>query len=225
MNEIPNHYEPKEIEDRIYKYWQDNQLFSAKANPDKKPFCIVIPPPNVTGILHMGHALNNTCQDILIRLKRMQGFASLWMPGTDHAGIATQNVVERQLAKEGLKRQDLGREKFLERVWQWKEQYGSTIIHQLKKLGASCDWSRTRFTMDEEYSRAVKEVFVRLWSKKPRGLIYQDDKVINWCPRCQTALSDEEAPHRKLQGNLYYLRYPFKEEIQNPNFANYIVVA
>lgn len=217
MNEISGRYNSQEVEDRIYKFWQDNNLFSAKSNPAKKPFCIVIPPPNVTGILHMGHALNNTYQDILIRLKRMQGFESLWMPGTDHAGIATQNVVERQLVKEGLKRQDLGREKFLQRVEQWKEQYGSTIIKQLKKLGASCDWPRARFTMDEGYSEAVKEVFVRLWNK---GLIYQDDKIINWCPRCQTALSDEEAPHRQLQGNLYYLRYPFKE---NPDA--YVTVA
>ncbi|TAN62845.1 valine--tRNA ligase [bacterium] len=208
MNELSSRYNPKEVEDRIYQSWQDNNLFSAKANPDKKPFCIVIPPPNVTGILHMGHALNSTYQDILIRLKRMQGFESLWVPGTDHAGIATQNVVERKLSKEGLKRQDLGREEFLEKVWLWKEEYGSTIIHQLKKLGASCDWQRARFTMDEQYSEAVKEVFVRLWNK---GLIYQDNKIINWCPRCQTALSDEEAPHRQVQGNLYYLRYPVKQ--------------
>ena len=221
MNEIPNHYEPKEIEDRIYKYWQDNQLFSAKVNPAKKPFCIVIPPPNVTGILHMGHALNNTCQDILIRLKRMQGFASLWMPGTDHAGIATQNVVERQLAKEGLKRQDLGREKFLERVWLWREQYGLTIIHQLKKLGASCDWARERFTMDGEYSEAVKEVFIRLYQK---DLIYRGNYIINWCPRCQTALSDEEAPHREVEGKLYYIRYPIRET-RKGNIPDFIVVA
>lgn len=211
MNELSSRYNPKEVEDRVYQSWQDNNLFSAKANPDKKPFCIVIPPPNVTGILHMGHALNNTYQDILIRLKRMQGFESLWMPGTDHAGIATQNVVERKLSKEGLRRQDLGREKFLEKVWLWKEEYGSTIIHQLKKLGASCDWQRARFTMDEEYSEAVKEVFVRLWNK---GLVYQDNKIINWCPRCQTALSDEEAPHREIEGNLYYIRYPFKKVSQ-----------
>ena len=208
MQELDSRYNSKEVEDRIYAYWQEHNLCAAKVNPDKKPFCIVIPPPNVTGILHMGHALNNTYQDILIRLKRMQGFESLWMPGTDHAGIATQNVVERQLAKEGLKRQDLGREKFLERTWQWQEQYGSTIIRQLKKLGASCDWPRLRFTMDEEYSQAVKEVFVALWNK---GLIYQDDKIINWCPRCQTALSDEEAAHREIQGSLYYIRYPLKK--------------
>jgi len=224
MNEIPTRYNPKETEDKWYKFWEEKNLFAAKPNPSKKSFCIVIPPPNVTGILHMGHALNNTIQDILTRFHRMKGEESLWMPGTDHAGIATQNVVEKSIAKQGLKRQDLGREKFIERVWQWKELYGSTIIRQLKKLGASCDWSRTRFTMDDDYSRAVREVFVALWSKEPTGLIYQDDKVINWCPRCQTALSDEEAPHRELQGNLYYLRYPFKG--QSPSgTVPYIVVA
>lgn len=217
MNEIPSRYNPKETEDKWYKFWQEHNYFCAKANPQKKPFCIVIPPPNVTGILHMGHALNNTIQDILIRYQRMKGKETLWMPGTDHAGIATQNVVEKSIAKEGLKRQDLGREKFIERVWQWKEQYGSTIIKQLKKLGASCDWARTRFTMDEDYSRAVTEVFIRLYEK---GLIYQGNYIINWCPRCQTALSDEEAPHQELQGNLYYLKYTFKEK---PN--EFIVVA
>ncbi|MDD5518428.1 MAG: valine--tRNA ligase, partial [Candidatus Omnitrophica bacterium] len=217
MDEIPKQYNPKDTEDKWYKFWEENNLFAAKTNPVKKPYTIVIPPPNVTGILHMGHALNNTIQDILIRYQRMKGLEALWMPGTDHAGIATQNVVEKAIAKEGLKRQDLGREKFIERVWAWKEQYGSTIIRQLKKLGASCDWKRERFTMDEEYSEAVKDAFVMLWKK---GLIYQDDKIINWCPRCQTALSDEEAPHRELQGNLYYLKYPFKD---NPD--EFIVVA
>src|SRR3990167_3659797 len=222
MIELNSRYEPKEVEDRIYKYWQERNLFAARANPDKKPFCVVIPPPNVTGILHMGHALNNTYQDILIRLNRMRGFESLWMSGTDHAGIATQNVVERKLAKEGLKRQDLGRDKFLERVWQWKEEYGSTIIKQLKKLGSSCDWERTRFTMDEEYSQAVREVFVRLWDK---GLIYQGDRIINWCPRCQTALSDEEAVHREIEGNLYYIKYPIKPTADSRQLtADYIVV-
>jgi len=219
MNEIPSRYNPKETEDKWYRFWEEKNLFAAKPNPalpgrqaGKKPFCIVIPPPNVTGILHMGHALNNTIQDILIRYHRMKGEESLWMPGTDHAGIATQNVVEKAIAKEGLERQDLGREKFLERVWQWKEQYGSTIIKQLKKMGASCDWSRTRFTMDEEYSKAVIEVFVRLYEK---GLIYQGNYIINWCPRCQTALSDEEAPHREIQGHLYYIKYPLEESIVN----------
>ncbi|HLD41356.1 MAG TPA: valine--tRNA ligase, partial [Candidatus Omnitrophota bacterium] len=205
--ELESRYNSKEVEDRIYAFWQEQGLFVAKVNLDKKPFCIVIPPPNVTGILHMGHALNNAYQDILVRLKRMRGFESLWMPGTDHAGIATQNVVERQLAKEGLKRQDLGREKFLERAWQWKEEYGVTIIRQLKKLGSSCDWERARFTMDEEYSKSVKEVFVKLWDK---GLIYKGDRIINWCPRCQTALSDEEAVHHEVEGNLYYIKYPLK---------------
>ncbi|MGE5197472.1 MAG: valine--tRNA ligase [Deltaproteobacteria bacterium] len=211
MEQLPTRYNPKETEDKWYKFWEDNNFFSAKPAAGKKPFCIVIPPPNVTGILHMGHALNNTVQDILIRYHRMKGEESLWMPGTDHAGIATQNVVEKAIAKEGLKRSDLGREKFIERVWLWREQYGSTIIRQLKKLGSSCDWPRTRFTMDAEYSRAVIEVFVRLYEN---GLIYQGDYIINWCPRCQTALSDEEAPHKEIEGKLYYLRYPFKN---NPN--------
>ncbi len=224
MNEIPSRYNPREAEDKWYKFWEENNFFAAKPDPSpKKPFCIVIPPPNVTGILHMGHALNNTIQDILIRYHRMKGEESLWMPGTDHAGIATQNVVEKAIAKEGLKRQDLGREKFIERVWQWKEQYGFTIIHQLKKLGASCDWLRQRFTMDEEYSKAVIEVFVRLYE---RGLIYRGSYIINWCPRCQTALSDEEAQHRELQGNLYYLRYPIKEGLSpKGTVPPYIVVA
>ena len=208
--ELSKQYNPKDTESKWYKIWEENNLFSAKPTSDKPPYCIVIPPPNITGILHMGHALNNTIQDILIRYHRMKGFETLWMPGTDHAGIATQNVVERSIAKEGLKRQDLGRDKFIERVRLWKEQYGSTIIYQLKKLGASCDWPRERFTMDEEYSKAVRQAFVTLWSKKPAGLIYQDDKIINWCPRCQTALSDEEASHVELQGNLYYLRYPLR---------------
>ncbi|MCM8780857.1 MAG: valine--tRNA ligase [Candidatus Omnitrophica bacterium] len=198
-------YNPKHTEEKWYRFWEENNLFTAKPDPSKKPFCIVIPPPNVTGILHMGHALNNTIQDILIRYHRMKGDETLWMPGTDHAGIATQNVVEKAIAKEGLKRQDLGREKFIERVWQWKQQYGSTIINQLKRLGASCDWRHSRFTMDEGYSQAVTEVFVRLYKK---GVIYQDNYIVNWCPRCQTALSDEEAPHKEIEGNLYYIRYP-----------------
>ena len=217
MTELSTKYNPKEVEDRIYKFWQDNNLFSAKTNSKKNPFCIVIPPPNITGVLHMGHALNNTIQDILIRYKRMQGFETLWMPGTDHAGIATQNAVERELAKEGKRRQDIGRDEFLKKLWAWREEYGDTIILQLKKLGASCDWSRTRFTMDEHYSEAIKEVFVRLYEK---GLIYQGEYIINWCPRCQTALSDEEAQHKEVKGALYYFRYPFKD---NPK--KYVVLA
>ena len=206
--ELSKQYNPESTEDKWYKFWEENNLFSAKISPGKKPYSIVIPPPNVTGVLHMGHALNNTIQDILIRYHKMKGFETLWMPGTDHAGIATQNVVEKSLSKEGLSRQQLGRDKFIERVWLWKEQHGSTIIRQLKKLGASCDWNRLRFTMDQEYSIAVTEVFVRLYEKK---LIYQGQYIINWCPRCQTALSDEEAAHAELQGSLYYLKYPLKD--------------
>ncbi|MDD5566531.1 MAG: valine--tRNA ligase, partial [Candidatus Omnitrophica bacterium] len=217
MDTIPSRYNPKETEDKWYALWQEQELFRACPDKAKKPYCIVIPPPNVTGILHMGHALNNTIQDILIRYHRMKGFESLWMPGTDHAGIATQNVVEKAIAKEGLRRNDLRREQFIERVWQWKEQYGSTIIKQLKKLGASCDWQRLRFTMDAEYSKAVVEVFVRLFEK---GLIYQGSYIINWCPRCATALSDEEAPHHEIQGNLYYLKYPYSRDP-----AKFVVVA
>ncbi|MDD4907467.1 MAG: valine--tRNA ligase [Candidatus Omnitrophica bacterium] len=209
MIEISSRYNPRETEDKWYKYWEEHKFFRGKANPAKEPFSIVIPPPNVTGILHMGHALNNTIQDILIRYNRMAGKEALWMPGVDHAGIATQNVVEKQIAKEGLKRQDLGREKFLERVWVWKEQYGSTIVSQLKKLGSSCDWDRMRFTMDEGYSDAVTEIFTKLYQE---GLIYRGTYIINWCPRCQTALSDEEAPHKDLEGSLYYLKYPFKDD-------------
>ncbi len=222
MQDIPSRYNPKEVEDKIYRFWQENNLFAAEFDAERKPYSIVIPPPNITGILHMGHALNNTIQDILIRYHRMLGEESLWMPGTDHAGIATQNVVERSIAKDGLKRQDLGREKFLERVWEWRETYGSTIINQLKKLGCACDWQRTRFTMDKDYSKAVKEVFVTLWNN---GLIYQGDYIINWCPRCQTALSDEEAPHQDMVGKLYYIRYPFTDKKVKLRGKNYIVVA
>ncbi|MFA5093371.1 MAG: valine--tRNA ligase [Candidatus Omnitrophota bacterium] len=209
--ELSKQYNPKETEDKWYKIWEEKSLFKAQISPDKRPYTIVIPPPNVTGILHMGHALNNSIQDILIRYKKMKGYQTLWMPGTDHAGIATQNVVEKAIAKEGLKRQDLGRENFIQKVWSWKEQYGSTIIHQLKKLGCSCDWDRLRFTMDADYSTAVTEVFVRLYEKK---LIYQGSYIINWCPRCQTALSDEEAAHADLTGQLYYLKYPLKDNPQ-----------
>lgn len=204
MIDIPTKYDPKITEDKWYKYWEDSGFFKAKADPDKKPYTIVIPPPNITGILHMGHALNNSIQDILIRYKRMRGYEVLWLPGTDHAGIATQNVVEKQLAKENLKRQDVGRDEFLKRVWKWRDEYGNTIITQLKKLGCSCDWSRTRFTMDEGLSDAVLEVFVKLYEK---GLIYKGDYIINWCPRCQTALSDEEAERRDIDGMLYYIKY------------------
>ncbi|MFC1666795.1 valine--tRNA ligase [Candidatus Omnitrophota bacterium] len=210
MKEIPSRYNPQEIEKAIYSKWEREGLFSARPSLSKKPFTIAIPPPNVTGILHMGHALNNTLQDILIRWKRMQGFASLWVPGTDHAGIATQNVVEKKLAKEGKMRDDLGREEFLREVWKWQKEHGSVIIDQLKRLGSSCDWDRLRFTMDKEYSRAVTEAFGSLWSRPPTGEIYPGERIINWCPRCKTALSDEEAPHQEKKGFLYYIKYPIK---------------
>ena len=198
-------YDPKSVEDKWYQYWLDNDVFHSEPHADRTPYTIVIPPPNVTDVLHMGHAYNNTIQDIFIRYKRMSGFETLWMPGTDHAGIATQNVVEKALAKEGTTRHDLGREKFVERVWQWREKYGSTIIRQLKRLGCSCDWVRERFTMDERLISAVLEVFVRLYEK---GLIYRGKYIVNWCPRCRTALSDEEAIHREHNGHLWYVKYP-----------------
>ncbi len=208
MEELAKKYSFKEIEEKQYLFCEQKSFFHASIDSSKKPFSIVIPPPNVTGILHMGHALNNTIQDILIRYKKMCGFESLWMPGTDHAGIATQNVVERKIAKNGVTRDQIGREKFLEHVWAWKQEYGSTIIKQLRRLACACDWQRTRFTMDEGYSDAVLEVFIRLYEK---GLIYRGNYIINWCPRCQTALSDEEAPHKDTQGFLYHIKYPIKD--------------
>ncbi len=209
-------YDPKQVEKNWYQYWLKKGYFAASVKTRKKPYTIVIPPPNVTGILHMGHALNNTLQDILIRTKRMQGFETLWMPGTDHAGIATQNVVEKSLKEEGLSRHALGREAFLERVWKWREKYGNTIIRQLHRLGCSCDWPRTRFTMDEGLSKAVREVFVRLYEK---GLIYRGRYIINWCPRCQTALSDEEVQHKDVTGHLYYLKYKIENSDQHITIA------
>ena len=203
-NELPKVYEPKEVEQKWYQEWLRQGYFHARLEGDRPAFAIVIPPPNVTGSLHMGHALDNTLQDILVRYKRMKGFNVCWMPGTDHAGIATQNVVERELKKEGKRRQDLGREEFIKRVWQWKEQHGSHIIHQLKRLGASCDWERERFTMVEGLSKAVREAFVTLHEQ---GLIYRDLYLINWCPRCHTALSDLEVEHRETGGNLWHIRY------------------
>jgi len=201
-------YDPHRVEGKWYQYWTEHNYFRADEDSERKSYSIVIPPPNVTGVLHIGHALNNTLQDILIRFKRMEGYNVLWMPGTDHAGIATQNVVEKQLLEEGLDRHRLGREKFIERVWRWKQQSGGTIISQLKKLGASCDWSRERFTMDEGLSEAVKEVFIRLYQE---GLIYRSHYIINWCPRCQTALSDLEVEYHEILGKLYHVRYFFKE--------------
>jgi len=202
---MESRYNPRQVEEKWYRFWEENEFFHVQPDSGKQPYCIVIPPPNVTGILHMGHALNNTIQDILIRWKRMQGYCTLWIPGTDHAGIATQNVVERQLAKEGLSREDLGREKFLQRVWEWKGKYGSTIVNQLRKLGASCDWRRERFTMDDGLSEAVITAFIQLFN---RGLIYRGNYIINWCPRCKTALADEEVEYQEQEGFLYYLKYP-----------------
>ena len=201
-------YEPREVEERWYPYWEERGFFRADATSKARPFSMVIPPPNVTGSLHMGHALNNTLQDILARYWRLQGGNVLWVPGTDHAGIATQNVVERQLAREGTDRHALGRERFTQRVWQWKSEYGGRIIGQLKRLGCSCDWSRERFTMDEGLSRAVREVFVRLYEE---GLIYRGDYIINWCPRCLTALADLEVEHESRPGGLWHIRYPLED--------------
>lgn len=199
-------YDPEPIEKKWYAKWVEDGLFHGDENSEKPSYCIVIPPPNVTGSLHMGHALNNTLQDISCRFMRMSGYNVLWLPGTDHAGIATQNVVEKSLAAKGISRHDLGREKFVEKVWEWKGEYGSRIINQLKRLGASCDWDRERFTMDDGLSRAVRAVFVRLYKE---GLIYRGKYIINWCPRCRTALSDLEVEHHEEKGNLYYVRYPF----------------
>lgn len=209
IKNIAKNYNPAEFEDRLYNEWMEKGYFHAEADKTKKPFTIVIPPPNVTGQLHMGHALDETLQDILIRYKRMQGYSALWLPGTDHAGIATQAKVEAEIReKEGLSRYDLGREQFLERVWDWKKEYGGRIINQLKKIGSSCDWERERFTMDEGLSKAVKEVFVNLYNK---GLIYQGSRIINWCPHCITALSDVEVEHAEQSGHFWHIKYPIKD--------------
>ena len=208
--ELPKVYEPREVEGRVYEMWEKNGCFEGHRDPDKRPFTIVMPPPNVTGQLHMGHAMDCTLQDILIRFKRMQGYAALWVPGTDHAGIATQIKVEEELRKsEVLTRYDLGREKFLERVWDWKHKFGNRIVEQQKKLGASCDWSRARFTMDEGLSNAVRHVFVSLYNK---GLIYKGSRIINWCPHCVTALSDAEVEYKEKPGHLWHIRYPIAGE-------------
>ena len=217
MNELPKVYDPSSVEEPLYKFWEENGFFNAEVDETKKPFTIVIPPPNVTGQLHMGHAFDETLQDILIRFKRMQGYSALWMPGTDHAGIATQIKVEESLrVNEGLTRYDLGRDKFLERVWDWKNRYGSRIIEQLKKLGSSCDWRRERFTMDEGCSKAVREVFVNLYEK---GLIYKGNRIINWCPHCTTALSDAEVEYETQPGKLWHIKYDIKDSDE------YVIVA
>ena len=207
--ELPKQYDPTQVESQIYQMWLDSDCFKAEPDPDKKPYSIVMPPPNVTGQLHMGHALDSTLQDILTRYKRMEGYSALWLPGTDHAGIATQIKVEEELrVKEGKTRYDLGREKFLERVWAWKEKYGSRIVEQQRKLGVSCDWSRSRFTMDEGCSRAVREAFCEMYDK---GLIYKGSRIINWCPHCLTALSDAEVEYVDKPGHLWYIRYPLSD--------------
>ena len=201
-------YDPKQFEDRIYKFWNDNGYFRADPNPDKKPYTIVIPPPNITGQLHMGHALDNTLQDILIRFRRMQGYEALWVPGTDHASIATEAKIVAAMKEEGLTKEDVGRDGFLERAWAWKAKYGGRIVEQLKKLGSSCDWSRERFTLDEGCSKAVNEVFVRLYEK---GLIYRGERIINWCPNCQTSISDAEVEYAEKAGHFWHLRYPLAD--------------
>lgn len=206
--ELSKLYEPSQVEDKIYKFWQDNNYFHAERDSQKKPYTIVIPPPNVTGQLHMGHALDETLQDILIRWKRMSGYSALWLPGTDHAAIATEAKIVEAMRKEGLTKEDLGRDGFMERAWAWKEQYGGRIVEQLKKLGSSCDWERERFTMDEGCSKAVKEVFVKYYNK---GLIYRGERMINWCPHCKTSLSDAEVTFEDQAGHFWHLRYPLKD--------------
>ena len=208
MKELPKVYEPKSVEKKIYDMWMQGGYFKGKIDPDKKPFSIVMPPPNVTGQLHMGHALDSTLQDIMTRYKRMQGYAALWLPGVDHAGIATQIKVEEVLRKEeGKTRYDLGREKFLERVWEWKEKYGDRIVEQQKSMGVSCDWDRSRFTMDETCAKAVRETFCDLYEK---GLIYKGRRMINWCPHCRTALSDAEVEYKDIPGSFWHIRYPIE---------------
>ena len=208
MKELAKQYDPSQVEDRIYQFWLDGGYFHAKADPDKKPYTIVMPPPNVTGQLHMGHAVDNTMQDILIRHKRMQGYAALWVPGTDHASIATEAKVVEAMAKEGLTKEMVGRDGFLERAWDWKNRYGSRIVSQLKKLGSSCDWQRERFTMDEGCSDAVREVFVRLYDQ---NLIYRGNRMVNWCPHCNTSISDAEVEYAGQDGHFWHLLYPVKE--------------
>ena len=220
INALPKAYDFGDVEHRWYREWTEKGLFKARFDPGRPYFSMVIPPPNVTGVLHIGHALNNTLQDILVRYKRMDGYNTIWVPGTDHAGIATQIVVERRMNSEGRSRHDFGREKFIQKVWEWKESSGGRIIEQLKGLGCSCDWSRERFTMDEGLSRAVKEVFVRLYEE---GLIYRGNYIINWCPRCHTALADIEVEHKQTEGQLWYIRYPLAEETRQD--TEFITVA
>nr|MCR4926163.1 class I tRNA ligase family protein [Clostridiales bacterium] len=206
--ELAKQYDPKEVEDRTYKFWLDGKYFHADVHPEKKPYTIVIPPPNITGQLHMGHAFDNTLQDILIRWRRMQGYDTLWVPGTDHASIATEAKIVEAMAKEGITKEDIGREEFLKRAWAWKDKFGGRIVEQLKKMGSSCDWDRERFTMDEGCNKAVNEVFVNLYNK---GLIYQGERIINWCPHCLTSISDAEVEYEEQNGSFWHLRYPIAD--------------
>ena len=207
--ELEKNYNPSEIEDRLYHKWLEKKYFHAEVNRDKKPFTIVMPPPNITGKLHMGHALDNTMQDIIIRFKRMQGYEALWIPGTDHASISTEVKVTNALKEEGIDKHELGREGFLKRTWEWKKEYGGTITSQLKKIGSSCDWDRERFTMDEGCSKAVQEVFIKLYEK---GLIYKGSRIVNWCPVCNTSISDAEVEHEEQAGHFWHINYPVAGE-------------
>ena len=216
LENLSKTYNPKDFEDRLYEYWNDNGYFMAHVDENKKPYTIMMPPPNVTGSLHMGHALNNTIQDVLTRWKRMSGYEALWLPGTDHASISTEAKVVEKITKEGKTKEELGREKFIEEAWEWTHLYGGTIKNQLKKLGVSCDWSRDRFTLDENLSKAVEEVFIRLYDK---GLIYRGDRIINWCPSCRTAISDAEVEHEDSKGYIWHINYPIKDS------NNFITIA
>ena len=218
---MPKAYDPQAVEAALYQMWMDKGYFKPRPNPDREPFCIIMPPPNVTGELHLGHALTATVEDALIRWHRMLGDPTLWLPGIDHAGIATQNVVEKQIAKEGMSRFDLGREQFVERVWKWVGQIRTRIVLQHMRLGVSCDWSREVFTMDDGPQRAVRETFTRLFND---GLIYKGERIINWCPRCMTAISDLEVEHEETQGHLWYVRYPLLDDGGHPT-EEYVTVA
>ena len=221
-NEMAKNYDPHEMEDRIYKGWLEKKYFHAVVDHDKKPFTIVIPPPNITGQLHMGHALDNTMQDILIRFKRMQGYNALWQPGTDHASIATEVKIIEKLREEGIDKEDLGREGFLKRAWDWKKEYGGRIIQQLKKLGSSCDWDRERFTMDEGCNRAVTKVFCSMYEK---GWIYKGSRIINWCPVCNTSISDAEVEYEEQQGHLWHIKYPLMGDDGKPSETEFLTFA
>jgi len=220
--ELAKTYDPSGIEDRLYQKWLDKKYFHAEVDHSKTPFTIVIPPPNITGQLHMGHALDNTMQDILIRYKRMQGYNALWQPGTDHASIATEVKIIQKLKEEGIDKHDLGREKFLERAWEWKKEYGGRIIGQLKKLGSSCDWDRERFTMDEGCNKAVTEVFVKMHEK---GYIYKGARIVNWCPVCNTSISDAEVEYQEQAGHFWHIKYPLMNEDGTPSTTEFLTFA